>query len=110
MKKIEAVIRPNKLDEVEKALADVGVSGITISQVVGWGRQKGNTTEIYRGREIKTRLLNKIKIETIVPEKDSQKVKELIIKIASTGNIGDGVIWITPVEEFTRISTGKHVE
>lgn len=110
LKKIEAIIRPNKLDELEKALADVGVSGITISQVLGWGRHKGSTTEIYRGREFKTRLLNKIKIETIVPEQDSQRVKDLIMKIAGTGNIGDGVIWITPVEEFVRIRTGEQEE
>lgn len=110
LKKIEAIIRPNKLDEVEKALADMGVSGITISQVLGWGRQKGSTTEIYRGREFKTRLLNKVKIETIVPEQDSQKVKDLIMNIAGTGNIGDGVIWITSVEEFVRIRTGEQVE
>ncbi|ADY56952.1 nitrogen regulatory protein P-II [Syntrophobotulus glycolicus DSM 8271] len=107
MKKIEAVIRPNKLEEVEKALAEMGVSGITISQVLGWGRQKGSTTEIYRGKEFKTRLLNKIKLETVVPEEDSQKVKELIMKIAGTGNVGDGVIWISPVEELTRIRTGE---
>lgn len=107
MKKIEAVIRSNKLDQVEKSLGNIGVSGITVSQVLGWGRQKGNITEVYRGTEITVRLLPKVKLEVIVNDEDSEKVQEAIRENANTGNHGDGVLWVTPVEDFMRIRTGE---
>ncbi|UWG98272.1 P-II family nitrogen regulator [Dehalobacter sp. DCM] len=107
MKKIEAVIRGNKLDQVEKALGNIGISGITVSQVLGWGRQKGNITEVYRGTEISVRLLPKVKLEVIVDDEDSEKVQEAIRQNAHTGAHGDGVLWVTPVEDFMRIRTGE---
>ncbi len=109
MKKIEAVIRPDKLDQVEKALGHLGVGGITISQTLGWGRQKGNVTEVYRGTEIEVRLLPKVKIEVIVKEEECDRVKHVISENAQTGKIGDGVIWTTTVEDFMRIRTGEHI-
>lgn len=107
MKKIEAVIRANKLDEVEKALGSIGVGGITVSQVLGWGRQKGNITEVYRGTEIEVRLLPKVKLEMIVRDRECDRVIEVICEKGRTGNFGDGVIWVTPVEDFIRIRTGE---
>jgi len=109
MKKIEAVIRVNKIEKVEKALGNFGVSGITVSQVLGWGKQKGNLTEVYRGTEIEIRLLPKAKIEVVVNDSECEKVKEIIRQNALTGNIGDGVLWVTPVEDFLRIRTGENV-
>jgi len=109
MKKVETVIRANKLDQVEKALSRLGVSGITVSQVLGWGRQKGNVTEFYRGKEVEVRLLPKVKIEIIVSDRDCDEVKKIISENARTGNIGDGVIWVTPVEDFMRVRTGECV-
>lgn len=107
MKKIEAVIRSNKLDEVEKALGDLGIGGITVSQVLGWGRQKGNITEVYRGNQIEIRLLPKVKIEAVVPERQCERVIDIIIEKAKTGKMGDGVIWSSPVESLIRIRTGE---
>lgn len=107
MKKVEAVIRGNRLEQVEEALSNLGVSGITVFQALGWGRQKGNITEVYRGTEIQVRLLPKVKIEVIVSDPESEKVQETIMQHAYTGNIGDGVIWVTPVEEFRRIRTAE---
>lgn len=109
MKKIEAVIRSDKLDQVEKALGHLGIGGITVSQVLGWGRQKGNVTEVYRGTEIEVRLLPKVKIEIIAKEEECNLIKEVISEKAQTGNIGDGVIWTTAVEDFMRIRTGEHI-
>ncbi|RJE48830.1 MULTISPECIES: P-II family nitrogen regulator [unclassified Dehalobacter] len=108
MKKIEAVIRSNKLDQVEKALSNLGISGITVSQVLGWGRQKGNITEVYRGTEVSVRLLPKVKLEIIVNDSESESVQETIRENALTGRFGDGVIWVTPVEDFRRIRTGEN--
>lgn len=107
MKKIEAVIRGNKLDQVEKALSQIGVYGITVSQVLGWGKQKGQVTEVYRGTEIQVRLLPKVKIEIIVNDLQCEEVKETIKKYAQTGNVGDGVLWVVPIEDFMRIRTGE---
>lgn len=106
MKKIEAVIRTEKLEQVEKVLGRYGADGITVSQVLGWGRQKGNVTEVYRGTQIEIRLLPKVKIEIVVKDSEIEKVKALICENAHTGSVGDGVIWITPVEDFIRIRTG----
>ncbi|NLI93870.1 MAG: P-II family nitrogen regulator [Peptococcaceae bacterium] len=109
MKKVESVIRGNKLDQVEKALSHLGVSGITVSQVLGWGRQKGHITEFYRGKEVEVRLLPKVKIEVIVNDGECDEVKKIIAENAKTGNIGDGVIWVTPVEDFVRIRTAENI-
>ncbi len=109
MKKVEAVIRPNRLDVVEKALSRIGVGGITVSEVMGWGSQKGQITEVYRGTEVQVRLIPKVKIEVIVHDWQAEDVKETIRDQAKTGNIGDGVIWVTPVEEFVRIRTGEKI-
>ena len=106
MKKIEAIIKPFKLDEVKDALLAVGVQGMTISEVKGFGRQKGHT-ELYRGAEYVVDFLPKIKLEILVPDDKADKVMEAIIEVARTGRIGDGKIFILPVEEAVRIRTGE---
>ena len=106
VKKIEAIIKPFKLDEVKDALNDLGVKGMTISEVKGFGRQKGHT-EIYRGAEYIIDFLPKIKIEVVVEKEMVSKVVELIQKTARTGKIGDGKIFVLPVDEIIRIRTGE---
>jgi nitrogen regulatory protein P-II 1 len=106
MKKIEAVIKPFKLDEVKEALNDVGVQGITVSEVKGFGRQKGHT-ELYRGAEYVVDFLPKIKVEIIISDDLVAQVVETIEKAARTGRIGDGKIFVTNVEEVVRIRTGE---
>lgn len=106
MKKVEAVIKPFKLDDVKEALTQAGVIGMTISEVRGFGRQKGHT-ELYRGNEYTIDFLPKIKIEVMVPEEMATKVTEIIQATAKTGNIGDGKIFILPVEDAVRIRTGE---
>jgi len=106
MKKIEAIIKPFKLDEVKEALQAAGIQGMTVLEVKGFGRQKGHT-ELYRGAEYVVDFLPKIKIEIIVPEEDVQKIVDVIQKAAKTGRIGDGKIFVTPVEEVIRIRTGE---
>jgi nitrogen regulatory protein P-II 1 len=106
MKKIEAIIKPFKLDEVKEALSKEGVQGMTISEVKGFGRQKGHT-ELYRGAEYVVDFLPKIKIEVLVPDEQAASVVETIIQAARTGRIGDGKIFILPVEEAIRIRTGE---
>lgn len=106
MKKIEAVIKPFKLDEVREALSEVDVSGLTVSEVKGFGRQKGHT-ELYRGAEYVVDFLPKIKIEVVVPDHAVEGVIEAIIKAARTGKIGDGKIFISNVEQVVRIRTGE---
>ncbi len=106
MKKIEAIIKPFKLDEVKEALQEVGVQGMTVSEVKGFGRQKGHT-ELYRGAEYVVDFLPKIKLEIIVKEAEVQKVVEAIQKAAKTGRIGDGKIFVTSVEDVIRIRTGE---
>ncbi len=101
MKKIEAIIKPFKLEEVKEALAEVDVQGMTVTEVKGFGRQKGHT-EIYRGSEYTVDFLPKVKIE-----EDSQKVAEAIVKSSNTGKIGDGKVFISPVEQAIRIRTGE---
>lgn len=105
-KKIEAIIKPFKLDEVKDALNDLGIRGMTISEVKGFGRQKGHT-EIYRGAEYVIDFLPKVKIEVVVDQDMAGKVIEAIQKAAQTGKIGDGKIFILPVEEVIRIRTGE---
>ena len=106
MKKIEAVIKPFKLDEVREALAEVGVTGLTVTEVKGFGRQKGHT-ELYRGAEYVVDFLPKVKIEIVVTEKMVDSAIEAIIKAARTGKIGDGKIFVSSVEQVVRIRTGE---
>jgi nitrogen regulatory protein P-II 1 len=104
MKKIEAIIKPFKLEEVKSALAGLGVQGLTVSEVKGFGRQKGHT-EIYRGSEYAVDFLPKIKIEIVLADAQVAGVVEAIIKAAKTGKIGDGKIFVSPVEKAVRIRT-----
>lgn len=106
MKKIEAIVKPFKLEEVKDALHEVGIEGMTVSEVKGFGRQKGHT-EIYRGSEYTVDFLPKIKVEVVVPDGKAAEVTSAIIKAAKTGKIGDGKIFITPVEQVVRIRTGE---
>jgi nitrogen regulatory protein P-II 1 len=106
MKKVEAIIKPFKLDEVKDALATLGNFGITITEVKGFGRQKGHT-EVYRGAEYVIDFVPKIKIEVVVDDAIVEKVIEAIITAARTGRVGDGKIFISPVEDAVRIRTGE---
>ena len=106
MKKIEAIIKPFKLDEVKEALQEVGLQGITVTEARGFGRQKGHT-ELYRGAEYVVDFLPKIKIEVVVEDNMVQRTVEAIVTAAKTGRIGDGKIFILPVEEAIRIRTGE---
>jgi nitrogen regulatory protein PII len=109
MKKIEAIIKPFKLEEVKDALHDVGVEGMTVSEVKGFGRQKGHT-EIYRGSEYTVDFLPKIKIEVVLPDSKIPDAVGAIIKAAKTGKIGDGKIFVTKIDEVIRIRTEEHGE
>jgi len=106
MKKIEAVIKPFKLDDVREALSEIGISGLTVTEVKGFGRQKGHT-ELYRGAEYVVDFLPKIKIEVVVATDLLETAIDAIVKAAHTGKIGDGKIFITPVEQVVRIRTGE---
>ncbi|QEY26247.1 P-II family nitrogen regulator [Neisseria zalophi] len=106
MKKIEAVIKPFKLDDVREALTEIGITGMTVSEVKGFGRQKGHT-EIYRGAEYAVDFLPKIKLELVLSDADVERAVETIIEAAHSGKIGDGKIFILPVEEAIRIRTGE---
>ena len=109
MKKIECIIRPEKLDEVKEALSEAGIMGLTVSDVLGCGRQKGRK-EVYRGIEYTLNLLPKIKIETVVRDEEAEKIAKIIIETAKTGLIGDGKIFVSTVEEVYRIRTGEKGE
>jgi nitrogen regulatory protein PII len=109
MKKIEAIIKPFKLEEVKEALADLGVEGMTVSEVKGFGRQKGHT-EIYRGSEYTVDFLPKIKIEVILADTLAQSATDAIVKAARTGKIGDGKVFISSVDEVVRIRTDERGE
>ncbi|GHF28782.1 nitrogen regulatory protein P-II [Kordiimonas sediminis] len=106
MKKIEAIIKPFKLDEVKEALHDVGISGITVTEAKGFGRQKGHT-ELYRGAEYVVDFVPKVKIEVVVSDAQMERAAEAIRDAAHTGRIGDGKIFISTVEEAIRIRTGE---
>ena len=106
MKKIEAIIKPFKLDEVREALSDIGVSGLTVTEVKGFGRQKGHT-ELYRGAEYVVDFLPKVKIEIVIADDLVDTAIDSIIKAAQTGKIGDGKIFVMPVEQVVRIRTGE---
>jgi nitrogen regulatory protein P-II 1 len=109
MKKIEAIIKPYKLDEVKDALTEMGVIGMTVSEVRGFGRQKGHT-ELYRGSEYTIDFLPKIRIEIVVADGVVDKVVDTIASAAKTGSIGDGKVFVTPVEGAVRIRTGERDE
>ncbi len=109
MKKIEAIIKPFKLEEVKDALIKLGIGGMTVSEVRGFGQQKGET-EIYRGTEYVVDFLPKIKIEVVVKDEDAEKVIETIANTARTGRVGDGKIFVIPVEDVVRIRTGERGE
>ena len=109
MKKVEAIIKPFKLDDVKEALTGIGVVGMTVSEVRGFGRQKGHT-ELYRGGEYTVDFLPKIKVEVVVPDHLLDKVADVMGQAAKTGNIGDGKIFVTPVESAIRIRTGERDE
>ena len=106
MKKIEAIIKPFKLDEVKEALHEIGVSGITVTEAKGFGRQKGHT-ELYRGAEYVVDFLPKVKLEVVVEDSLADRVVETIAASAQTGRIGDGKIFVIPVEKAVRIRTGE---
>jgi nitrogen regulatory protein P-II 1 len=106
MKKIEAIVKPFKLDEVREALSELGVTGLTVTEVKGFGRQKGHT-ELYRGAEYVVDFLPKVKVEVVVPDALSDRAIEAIVKAARTGKIGDGKIFVTSVEQVIRIRTGE---
>ncbi|MFL6582293.1 MAG: P-II family nitrogen regulator [Burkholderiales bacterium] len=106
MKKIEAVVKPFKLDEVREALSEIGVTGLTVTEVKGFGRQKGHT-ELYRGAEYVVDFLPKVKVEVVVADKLTDQAIEAIVKAARTGKIGDGKIFVTTVEQVIRIRTGE---
>lgn len=109
MKKVEAIIKPFKLDEVKDALNSIGINGMTVTEVKGFGRQKGNV-EVYRGKEYEVSFLPKIKIEIVIPDSIIDKVINTIIEKAKTGNIGDGKIFIYSLEDVIRIRTGEKGE
>ena len=107
MKKIEAIIKPHKLDDVKGAISDLGVHGLTVSEVKGFGRQKGHT-ELYRGAEYVVDFLPKVKIEVVVTDAQAEPVVDAITSAASTGKIGDGKIFVMSLENAIRIRTGEH--
>ncbi|MFP4193516.1 MAG: P-II family nitrogen regulator [Desulfosalsimonas sp.] len=106
MKKIEAVIKPFKLDDVRQALTDIGIQGMTITEVKGYGRQKGHK-EIYRGAEYLVDFMPKIKIEIVVPADRAEEVIDTVRSAANTGKIGDGKIFVIPLEQVVRVRTGE---
>ena len=106
MKLITAIVKPSKVDDIKRALQADGVHGMTVSETRGFGRQKGHT-EIYRGAEYTVDLVPKVRLEVLVDDKDSDSVVDVIVKAASTGSIGDGKVWTTPVDQVIRVRTGE---
>jgi nitrogen regulatory protein PII len=109
MKKIEAIIKPFKMEDVKEALAEIGVEGMTVSEVKGFGRQKGHT-EIYRGSEYTVDFLPKVKFEIVLSDERVQKAVDVIVQSAKTGKIGDGKVFVLPIQEAIRIRTEEHGE
>jgi len=109
VKKVEAIIKPFKLDEVKVALSEIGVTGLTVAEVKGFGRQKGHT-ELYRGAEYVVDFLPKVKVEVVVPDQLAARVVEVIERVSKTGRIGDGKIFVTSIDEVVRIRTGERGE
>ena len=106
MKLVTAVIKPFKLDDVKEALETFGVQGLTVGEVNGYGRQKGHT-EVYRGAEYKVDFVPKVRLDVVVADDDAKDVVDVIVKAASTGQIGDGKVWTTAVEDLVRVRTGE---
>jgi nitrogen regulatory protein P-II 1 len=106
MKLITGIIKPFKLDDVKEALQTFGIHGLTVSEVSGYGRQGGHT-EVYRGAEYTVDLIPKLKIEVVVDDQDAADVVNLIVKSAATGKIGDGKVWVSPVDDVVRVRTGE---
>lgn len=106
MKKIEAIIKPFKMEHVKEALAEIGIEGMTVTEVKGFGRQKGHT-EIYRGSEYTVDFLPKVKVEIVVADENVKRVTDTVIKAAKTGKIGDGKVFVLPIEEAIRIRTDE---
>ena len=106
MKLVTAVIKPHKWEEVREALETFGVTGMTVSEVSGYGRQKGHT-EVYRGAEYQVDFVPKVRIEVVVSELDAARVVEAVVEAASTGQIGDGKVWVTTIDEIVRVRTGE---
>ena len=109
MKKIEAIIKPFKMEDVKQALSEIGVEGMTVSEVKGFGRQKGHT-EIYRGSEYTVDFLPKIKIEIVLPDEQAEEAVAIIVKTARTGKIGDGKVFVSTIDEAVRIRTDEKGE
>ncbi len=109
MKLVTAVIKPHKWDEVREALETFGVAGMTVSEVSGYGRQKGHT-EVYRGAEYDIALVPKLRLEVVVDDADAEDVVGIVVKTAQTGRIGDGKVWVLPVESMVRVRTGDRDE
>ena len=107
MKLVTAVIKPHKLDDVKSALESFGVQGMTVSEANGYGRQRGHT-EVYRGAEYTVDLVPKVRVEVIVDDIDAADIVEVIVKAAQTGRIGDGKVWVIPVDDVARVRTGEH--
>ena len=106
MKLITAIVKPSKVDDIKRALQADGVHGMTVSETRGFGRQKGHT-EIYRGAEYTVDLIPKVRLEILANDDDVERIIEIVVSAANTGNIGDGKIWVTPVESITRVRTGE---
>ena len=106
MKLITAILKPFKLDDVKNALQEAGVTGMTVSEASGFGRQRGHT-EVYRGAEYTVDLVPKVRLEVLVDDKDADSVVDVIVKAASTGSIGDGKVWTTPFDQVIRVRTGE---
>ncbi len=106
MKLVTAIIKPFKLEDVKSALEAYGIAGLTVSEVQGFGRQKGHT-EVYRGAEYKVDFVPKIRIEVVVDDGDADGVVGVVVKAANTGQIGDGKVWVTPVDQIVRVRTGE---
>ena len=107
MRLVTAIIKPFKLDEVKQALEAFGITGMTVSEASGYGRQRGHS-EVYRGAEYKVDFVPKVRVEVVVDDVDASDVVAVILKAAQTGRIGDGKIWTVPVEDVTRVRTGEH--
>ncbi|MEW2395937.1 P-II family nitrogen regulator [Streptomyces sp. NPDC046862] len=106
MKLITAIVKPHRLDEVKTSLQEMGIHGLTVTEASGYGRQRGHT-EVYRGAEYRVDLVPKVRIEVVVDDADTDAAVEAIVKAAQTGKIGDGKVWITPVETVVRVRTGE---
>lgn len=109
MKMVTAILKPHKLEDVKAALLEVGIEGMTVSEAAGYGRQRGHT-EVYRGAEYTVDLVPKVRIEVLVKDADLDAVVDTILSTASSGRIGDGKLWVTPVDQVVRVRTGERGE